>query len=172
METNHQENIGPVLEQFQIEEKEKRRIKRDVVGILICSGDGKFLLGKHHSQLSYGDCFWMIMGGGVEGGESKEEAARREAFEETGVDISQCDLLKIDDTKTGESEKTLSTGERVVCEMRFFDFKVDLSQSSQEIALNPEEREYSEMKWFDTKEISGLVLTPPTRLLFEQLNII
>jgi len=47
--------------------------------LVVC--DGEFLLVRHN----YGHGAWTIPGGGVERGESFEEATKRELFEETGI---------------------------------------------------------------------------------------
>lgn len=40
-----------------------------------------------HERLEHGGTHWLTPGGGVEAGEHPREAARREAFEETGIEI-------------------------------------------------------------------------------------
>ncbi|MFD0713008.1 NUDIX domain-containing protein [Paenibacillus sp. GCM10027626] len=50
---------------------------------IIIDSAGKILLVKH----SYGKCNWEIPGGKSEPGESAEETAQREVFEETGLTI-------------------------------------------------------------------------------------
>lgn len=61
-------------------------IKRDTrVQILIVEG-GKYVLLKHH-DIKKDLYFWGVPGGGREDGETDEEAAIREAYEETGLKI-------------------------------------------------------------------------------------
>lgn len=48
--------------------------------------DGKVLLARHH-DLTIGERYWCMPGGGVEPGESPEQAAVRELKEETNLDI-------------------------------------------------------------------------------------
>jgi 8-oxo-dGTP pyrophosphatase MutT (NUDIX family) len=40
-----------------------------------------------HERLEHGGTHWLTPGGGVEPGEQPREAARRETFEETGIEI-------------------------------------------------------------------------------------
>lgn len=44
-----------------------------------------------HERLEHGGTHWLTPGGGVEDGEHPRDAARREAFEETGIEIVLAD---------------------------------------------------------------------------------
>jgi 8-oxo-dGTP pyrophosphatase MutT (NUDIX family) len=77
----------------------------------------------------YCDC-WHIPGGGIEPGENKEEALKREAKEETGIDISPYRVVLVDDAGKGESKKTLPTGEEVLYKMYFYVYRVDINDKS------------------------------------------
>lgn len=48
--------------------------------------EGKILLAKHH-DLTIDEVYWCLPGGGVEAGESPEQAVVRELKEETNLDI-------------------------------------------------------------------------------------
>ena len=54
------------------------------VGIIITRGDRTLLLHRHHA---HGAGTWSSPGGHLEFGETPEECARREAKEETGLDL-------------------------------------------------------------------------------------
>ena len=62
-----------------MEELPDRRAAR----IIVLDSQGRFLLFRHAG--SHGRSFWATPGGGLEGGETFEQAARREALEELGV---------------------------------------------------------------------------------------
>lgn len=57
--------------------------------------DDEILLVRHEKD---GRSYWLLPGGGVEFGESLKEAARREAFEETGLDVEVHDLVLLWET--------------------------------------------------------------------------
>jgi 8-oxo-dGTP pyrophosphatase MutT (NUDIX family) len=148
-----------------------RTIKREVVAILLFSRDGKLFQGLRdpaHGGV-WPDC-WNIPGGGVDAGESKEEAIRRETLEETGVDISGYPLEMVDDRGAAITEKTLrETGERVMVDMTFTVYKVVLDNDASEIQTHFD-HEFMEGKWSTIAEAKQLKLTPPTVELFKRLG--
>jgi 8-oxo-dGTP diphosphatase len=62
---------------------------------VIVEEEGRVLLVNHVRPGKYN--FWVCPGGGVKGEESLEEAAAREAFEETGLTIQVGQLLYIEE---------------------------------------------------------------------------
>ncbi|MBI4020505.1 MAG: NUDIX domain-containing protein [Candidatus Aenigmarchaeota archaeon] len=70
------------------------------IGVMVIR-DGKVLLGKRHDNpekadsLMHGEGTWTMPGGKVDFGESFEDAAYREAFEETGIRIDKSKLKLI-----------------------------------------------------------------------------
>lgn len=68
-------------------------IRVRVALLIVC--DGEVLLVRHEKN---GQSYWLLPGGGVEFGESLHEAARREALEETGLDVRVGELALIWET--------------------------------------------------------------------------
>lgn len=64
------------------------------VGVFVRK-DGKFLIGKRKGDIKHGNGDWHLAGGHLEFGETLEECAKREAFEETGVSITNVKFLSI-----------------------------------------------------------------------------
>ena len=66
-----------------------RVIERIIASVVITSSDGKILMGRKDPTKGgvYPDT-WHIPGGGIDDGESLENAAKREALEEVGLDLS------------------------------------------------------------------------------------
>lgn len=150
-----------------------RTIERDIVAALIFSRDGKLLLGKMDPATSVYPGCWVIPGGGVESGESKTAALRREILEETGIDITSYRAILVDDTAKGESEKNLKdNGERVRVKMNFFDFRVDIhDKSAQELGNDPTD-ELLQLAWVDLRDVANYRLSQPTLNLLNKLRLI
>ena len=150
-----------------------RQIERVIVSALIFSKDGKLLMGKKDPSKGgvYSDC-WHIPGGGIEGGESLEQALKREAEEEVGIDISPYDAVLIPEKGMGVAEKTLSSGEKVLCKMEFNRFRVDMKDlPASEIQVKLSD-DLVEFKWFDENELSNVKQIPGGKEFFQKIGLI
>ena len=148
-----------------------RTIEREIVSALIFSKDGKFFQGFRdpNSGGIYADC-WHLPGGGIEPDETLADGARREAFEETGIDVSGVEAQLIDDMGRGESVKTdKATGEQVLHKMKFNIFTFTLPQNAEDIKVNLSD-EFVDYRWTDPVDIKGIKLTPPSVELFTRLG--
>ena len=58
-----------------------------VLGV-VCRPDGKFLITRRAMDKHWAPGWWEVSGGGVQAGETADEAVRREVLEETGLDVS------------------------------------------------------------------------------------
>lgn len=133
-----------------------REIGRTIVSAIIFSRDGKVLMGRKDPAKGgvYAEC-WHIPGGGIDQGETMEQALVREVMEETGLDISKERILPLKPIGTGSSEKTLAeTGEKVFCHMTFHRFVIRLDQDAAKIAISGN-GEFVETRWFNRDELSA-----------------
>ncbi|MFA6973472.1 MAG: NUDIX domain-containing protein [Parcubacteria group bacterium] len=149
-------------------------VNRDIVAAIIVSKEGKIFQGTKNPDKGgvYSDC-WHIPGGGIEKGESPEQALVREIKEETGIDVTPYKMILIDDLGKGESEKILKeTGERVLCKMKFLVYRVEIKDKLAdeiEVFLNDDLEKYT---WTDIAELKNKKLTPPSVELFQRLGYI
>lgn len=151
-----------------------REINRIIVSALIFSQDNKLLLGRKDPASGgvYPDC-WHVPGGGVEIGESFEEALAREIREEVGLDITPYVLISIPIVETGVSEKILKdTGEKVFCHMEFNMFKIIINdKKADEIKLQLND-DLVEIRWFKMEELPFIKQIPGGKEFFQKLGYI
>jgi 8-oxo-dGTP pyrophosphatase MutT (NUDIX family) len=150
-----------------------REISREIVSGVIFSANSKILLGKKDPTQGgvYSDC-WHIPGGGINDGEDKIAALKREIIEETNLQIDDARIELIDDKGRGAAEKTLkTTGEKVWYNMIFNVYSVRLTQNTADIKLQPSD-DLTELKWIDANKLKDMRLTPPSVELFTRLGYI
>ena len=148
-----------------------REIERKIVGGFLISADGKILLGQSIKGGVFEDK-WVVPGGGMEEGETKEQTLRREMLEEVGIDVADGRILQLDGVPEASSEKTLrDNGERVIVHMKFNDFVVRFNRLASEIAIHCDD-DFQNAKWFTPEDLPTLELGDATRLRLEQLGLI
>lgn len=148
-----------------------RSINRDIVVGLVVSSDNQFLLGRKDPRSGgvYADC-WHIPGGGIEDGETKQQALKREMLEELGLDMSTAKISLIDEKGESEAHKTLKdSGETVLCRMRFYVYQITINKKARDITVIPGD-DIVEAEWVNLNTIDGYRLTPPSIELFARLG--
>jgi 8-oxo-dGTP pyrophosphatase MutT (NUDIX family) len=146
-----------------------RTIERDIVGGFVFSNDGKVLLGLMDPKAggTYAG-FWVVPGGGVNEGETKEQALRREFLEETSIDLLLHKVSFIDDIDSDTREKTLrDTGERVLVKMHFNNFEVHIDKLASEIQVKPND-EFARLDWFAVSELPKVKMPPTGQGFFKR----
>ena len=148
-----------------------RTIKRDIAGALLFSNDGHVLIGKNVKGGVYED-LWVIPGGGIDEGESKEDAAKREILEEVGIDISKVKIESVELVQKGTAEKTLrDSGERILVDMTFYNFKVSIDKPARDIEIKLED-DFGYAEWVPITELSKRSYSPSVESLFKSLSLI
>jgi 8-oxo-dGTP pyrophosphatase MutT (NUDIX family) len=72
--------------------------KRNVANTIILDDEGRFLIIKRTDTAPTHPLHWDLPGGHIEDGEEPEEAAKREAFEETGLIVSDLKAKNVPDS--------------------------------------------------------------------------
>ena len=128
--------------------------KKVAVGI-ITNSQGEFLLQKKDSGHKIVPLYWTFFGGGVEDGESPEEAFRREIQEELSVKLEDIVLFKTYNFKK-EVEADNSDIEKI-----FFIFSARFNGTNREIRLG----EGAGFAFFTAEELSTLKMPEHVRTM-------
>lgn len=124
-----------------------KKITPAVIGVLR-RRDGKYLmtdrieLDEEDKGIVFGDDFWQLPGGGLEVGETVEDAVVREMKEETGLDVEVVSLLP-----------KIHTSIRPYWHGLLISYLLKMNDESQEVVLN---HESSRFQWFTADEIQSL----------------
>jgi 8-oxo-dGTP pyrophosphatase MutT (NUDIX family) len=145
-----------------------RTISRRIVTAYIVSADDKILLGRKKAGGVYVD-YLHNPGGGVEEGESDNEALRREVLEETAIDIATARVSLIDNQGHGEAVKTLSSGEKVLVKMQFNVYKAELEELSDAVKVIAGD-DLDDLQWFDLNDLESINFTPPAKEQFQRIG--
>lgn len=172
--TEHEQSMVDVAEAGPTRNPERlREIDRPIASLIIISSDRKILMGRKDPAKGgvYPDV-WHIPGGGIEEGESLEEAARREGLEEVGIDLTDTELTPLPfPPGYDETAKTLASGEKVWLKMTFNRFEARLNRPASEIEVNPAD-DLEELRWFGSEELADVEQPPGGRELFQKAGYI
>lgn len=109
--------------------------------------NGRILLAEHEKG---GRRYWLLPGGGVEYGESVEEALKRELIEEAGLEIETRDILWIVDSIPDDHHRHV--------------LNLILSAEAFTDILNPHpDRVLRDVQWVDLGLLDELQLFPDTK---------
>jgi nucleoside triphosphatase len=137
--------------------------QRVVVVALVRNAAGDYLLCKMPETRGVFPGQWGLPGGGVEPGETLEEALRREVREEVGLEIAGIRPLFF---KERRSEKLFPGGERRLLHMIFLVH--ECLAADEDVKLNEEFETYA---WAPPAGLRGYDLNVETRDTFERLGL-
>jgi len=120
-----------------------------VAGI-VYDHEGQMLLQRHRHWV---EDVWGLPGGIVENGESIENAFSREVLEETGLHISDVELIKI------------VSGYRLRLEAYF---RASLQEAGSEQIIKIQEKEIIEARFFPLNSLPSNILKMHQNLIFEE----
>ena len=110
--------------------------------------------------------YWSTPGGAVEPGESFEEAARRELWEETGIKVLEVGTHVAE----REFELDLVTGEKVIAEERYFAVRVAQQALSYASWTELEKQFMLEHRWWLVEDLRATTETVFPEKLVEMLK--
>jgi nucleoside triphosphatase len=135
---------------------------RVVVVPVIRDGRGRVLLCRMAEDRGVFPGQWGLPGGGVEPGETLEQALRRETREELGVELDEMRPLAFRDASL---EKLKPDGSRQRVYMVFLLYEARIGPG--ELRLNAE---LAETAWADPRELGSFDLNPLTRETLRSLG--
>ncbi len=120
--------------------------------LLVLDSENRLLLFlfSYNTGCLAGQKYWATPGGAVEPGESFEEAAKRELFEETGISISEIGP----DVARREFEMQLPDGEFVIADERLFLVRVNGQTLSKDNWTAMEKEVMAEHRWWTSEELA------------------
>lgn len=137
---------------------------RICVVAMIQNQQDEYLLCKKPDNLGVYPGQWALVGGGVEKGESLEEALKREVEEEVGIELNFFQPFSFgEDT----AEKILRDGTKETNRMLFLLYSC--KTENPKITLNDE---FETFAWVHQDDIKNYDLNAPTRETFRNLKIL
>ncbi len=137
--------------------------------IIVCpiiKNNGDYLLCKMADDRGVFPGQWALSGGGMEPGETIEEALRREIREELGEELRITEIAPWtfrDDIRV----KTYPDGRKEEIYMLYLIF--DCISANRQVTFNDE---FQEIKWVSPNDIGQLDLNEATRMTFKQKGIL
>jgi len=137
--------------------------------IIVCpiiKNNGDYLLCKMADDRGVFPGQWALSGGGMEPGETIEEALRREIREELGEELRITEIVPWtfrDDIRV----KTYPDGRKEEIYMLYLIF--DCISANRQVTFNDE---FQEIKWVSPNDIGQLDLNEATRMTFKQKGIL
>lgn len=137
--------------------------------IIVCpiiKNNGDYLLCKMADDRGVFPGQWALSGGGMEPGETIEEALRREIREELGEELRITEIAPWtfrDDIRV----KTYPDGRKEEIYMLYLIF--DCISANRQVMFNDE---FQEIKWVSPNDIGQLDLNEATRMTFKQKGIL
>ena len=132
---------------------------RPCVGMLLLNAEGKVFVGRRIDTAKEGDNIWQMPQGGIDDGETPQQAVLRELHEEIGTDKAEIvaesrQWLHYDlpDHLVGKVWKGKYRGQK----QRWFALR--FLGEDDDIDLATEHPEFDAWRWVDLEEVPGLVI--------------
>ena len=138
-------------------------LKKSVVsGILIKKGD-KFLLVKKANNVGPYAGTYLTPGGGVETGESADDAVQRELYEETGIKIKNLKRAYFDDDVTEDWRGIKRHYIMLLYTAEYESGEIHQTEGNDD--------EFDDVGWYSIDEMKSMKLSPPLAKLLKQEGI-
>lgn len=132
-------------------------MKTRLVVAAVIEKDGKILMGNKAKDVGPYPNTWRLPGGGVEEGESLEDAIRREIKEETDLDAISLEKIGVQ-----EDDEPNKNGE-----MTHYTFHLFKAETEGQEAIT---EEFPDLIWVSKEELGKVPLARPSIELFKKLG--
>lgn len=129
------------------------------VGVLIYNQNKEVLLIQNPKWKD--GTYWMAPGGGIEDGETEEDAARREVQEELGINITN--LVKLGEQKKHAGEDFSDSN----LAFQFYDWAAEIVPNE---SITPDPREVKTYAWYTIDEAKTLPTTDSMHIFLERFT--
>jgi len=137
-------------------------LRRFICAAVIQNEEGQYLLCLNHPEYGVFPNQWAVPGGGMEEGETLEEAVRREVREEVGLELEHFEPLKFEDELR---VKKLPDGSSIEVYMVYLIFTA-VAKDPENVKLN---EEFVEYRWVDKDNVQEYNLNEPTVRTFHTI---
>lgn len=134
-----------------------QKLLHNGVVILIGNDKGQVLLQKRSSQKRFEPNKWEMCGGHVHAYETLETAARREVFEELGLEIKENELIPLEYMQEKDSSHIFNF------------YYINCNKTEGDFSIQQEE--LTEVKWFDVDEIVNMVRSNDKSIVFSKNRV-
>lgn len=128
----------------------KARLPRVRVAVALVQEDALLLVRHQKRDRSY----WLLPGGGLEFGESLQEAAHREVLEETGIQVQVEGFLLVAESLAPDRSRHVV---HIVFRGQLQSGQIQLGDQHME----PHERRIVEVAWVPLNQVPDLIMHPP-----------
>jgi len=125
--------------------------------VALIEKDGKILMGNKASGVGPYPDTWRLPGGGIEEGETPEDAVKREVMEEVGLEVLEVEKIGI-----YEDEEPNKNGEMIHYVFNMFKVKISGNEKVSE--------EFPEINWIEKDKLNEYPLARPSVKLFKDLG--
>lgn len=134
-------------------------MKIRICSVALIEKDGKILMGNKKPGVGPYPDTWRLPGGGIEEGESPEDALKREIMEEIGVNVTDLKFIGLYEDDEPDKDNVMT---HYVFHM--FKIKVDGEGSISD--------ELTQIKWIDKSSLNEFPLPRPSIKLFKELGYV